>query len=393
MKKVRKRLRQYIAALLVVTMVFTQFGTSYAQGGMTGIRPYDVSHAATASDGNHQIPVIPEEDTEINTNLNSKEDQSDADEEPGDEIMLEDDRYGYEEATASESKPSSPSDAEAASRSATVRMASETYLLRYKAVVNGSWQIIYEEDVCEGDNGIPPEVPEREGYTFSGWSGSYVNVTASRTVTAKYVTGDQVLHTVRFVDETGRLMANEQYVADGRGAIRPGRSEYVRAGATFLDWDREFYSVTEDMEIRARYLEGEVPTRGLSYLGYYEGVYIELKYECVPKGENGTPPEVPAREGYTFAGWSGAYANSPYYGNVTATYLAGEQTVHKVRFVDENGRLVANEQYVADGKGANRPGTSAYKREGYTFLGLDYGLSTFIQTTFLRAFFRYPTGV
>ena len=377
MKYVRKRIKQYVAALLVVTMVFTQFVTSYAQsGGMNGIQQYDTYHTydiydtATASDEENKIPVTPDEDTDE------------------DEIALEDDRY--DDATASEILPSVPKDPETASRSNAARMASETYRLRYKAVVNGSWQIMYEEEVCEGDDGIPPEVPEREGYTFAGWDGSYVNVSASRTVTATYVSGDVDMHVVTFVGGNGRLVVNPQYVRTGRGAIRPSEILYKQAGSTFLGWDREVYNVTEDMEIGARYAAGEITVYRLLFEGKYNGSNALLKCEWVPAGEDGTPPEIPEREGYTFTGWKGSYVNVQSAQNVEASYLSGEHTVHIVRFTDHNGRLVVNPQYVRTGRGATFPSEVLYKRDGYTFLGWDSEFYNVTEDMEVGA--RYLTG-
>ena len=43
------------------------------------------------------------------------------------------------------------------------------------------------EGVLEGEDATPPEnVPTREGYTFTGWSGSYTNVTRNLVLTAQY---------------------------------------------------------------------------------------------------------------------------------------------------------------------------------------------------------------
>jgi uncharacterized repeat protein (TIGR02543 family) len=43
-----------------------------------------------------------------------------------------------------------------------------------------------EETVSYGQNATAPDNPSRDGYTFSGWIGTYTNVTANVTVTASY---------------------------------------------------------------------------------------------------------------------------------------------------------------------------------------------------------------
>ena len=47
-------------------------------------------------------------------------------------------------------------------------------------------QIGEAQQVEEGTNAIPPTAPEREGYTFKGWSGSYEKIMADTTLTAEY---------------------------------------------------------------------------------------------------------------------------------------------------------------------------------------------------------------
>lgn len=43
-----------------------------------------------------------------------------------------------------------------------------------------------EQEVSKGSNATPPKNPTRDGYTFTGWSGSYTNVTKNLTLIAQY---------------------------------------------------------------------------------------------------------------------------------------------------------------------------------------------------------------
>ena len=52
--------------------------------------------------------------------------------------------------------------------------------------VNGYGGTIKTQTVYYGGNASPPANPSRTGYTFAGWSGSYTNVTSSRTITATW---------------------------------------------------------------------------------------------------------------------------------------------------------------------------------------------------------------
>ena len=46
--------------------------------------------------------------------------------------------------------------------------------------------VLKTQTVNAGEDAVPPVIPTRDGYTFTGWSESYTNVTASITVCANY---------------------------------------------------------------------------------------------------------------------------------------------------------------------------------------------------------------
>ena len=50
--------------------------------------------------------------------------------------------------------------------------------------VDGLGNTLKTQNVNYGSNATPPATPTRVGYTFNGWSGSYNNITSSRTITA-----------------------------------------------------------------------------------------------------------------------------------------------------------------------------------------------------------------
>ena len=61
----------------------------------------------------------------------------------------------------------------------------------------------------EGGTAEEPEVPQKSGYTFIGWSGDYTRVTNSRNIYARYATGEFITHTVTFLDYDGRLIRDD----------------------------------------------------------------------------------------------------------------------------------------------------------------------------------------
>ena len=52
--------------------------------------------------------------------------------------------------------------------------------------VDGLGNTLKTQSVAYGSSATPPTSPTRIGYTFSGWSGSYTNITGSRTITATW---------------------------------------------------------------------------------------------------------------------------------------------------------------------------------------------------------------
>ena len=107
-------------------------------------------------------------------------------------------------------------------------------------------------DIVEyGENATPPADPEREGYTFVGWTPSYTNITGDLTVTAMY---EPIALTVTFIDHDGTVL-EEQAVDYGGTADAPDDPD--RDGYAFDGWDKAFDNVTEDLVVTALYTELE----------------------------------------------------------------------------------------------------------------------------------------
>lgn len=80
------------------------------------------------------------------------------------------------------------------------------------------------EAVNEGDDAVAPSDPVRSGYTFTGWSTSFTNVTESYTVTAQYV---MTTYTITFAISDGNTMLSNavlhfndvDYFSDANGIV------------------------------------------------------------------------------------------------------------------------------------------------------------------------------
>lgn len=96
---------------------------------------------------------------------------------------------------------------------------------------------------------------------------------------------------------------------------------------------------------------------------------VVVDTQTVELGGNCKEPEIPMKSGYTFMGWIGDYTKVTNNRSVYAKYKEGEFPTHKVTFLDYNGELAGNPQYVIDGNDADSPAVSS--RPGFTFLGWD----------------------
>ena len=231
----------------------------------------------------------------------------------------------------------------------------QTYTVTFKDY-DGS--IITTETVNHGSAATAPTAPTREGYTFTGWSTTFNNITSDLTVTAQYNT---ITHTVTFKDHDGSTLKTEE-VEHGSAATAP--TAPTRAGYTFASWDITFTNVTSNLTVTALYTkDGDPITYTVTFLDH-DGTVLK-RQEGISPNAAATAPTVPARPGYTFTGWSGSFTNVTTNFSVTAEY---EAIVYTVVFKDWNGTELET-VHVHYGQAATAPSSPA--RAGYAFTGWD----------------------
>ena len=227
------------------------------------------------------------------------------------------------------------------------------------------------ETVNHGAAATAPADPSRTGYTFTGWSAAFANVTADLTVTAQY---DANEYTVSFESNGGSAVAAVQ--AD-YGTKLTAPAAPTRDGYSFDGWYKDaglttawdFGTDTVPVDGMTLYAKWTIKTYTVTFQDW-DGT--GLKTETVNHGTAATAPANPTRTGYTFTGWSAAIANVTADLTVTAQYDANEYTVS---FESNGGSAVADVQ--AD-YSTKLTAPAAPTRDGYTFGGWyqDAGLST-----------------
>ena len=120
-------------------------------------------------------------------------------------------------------------------------------IARTVTFVDWDGTVLSTQVVADGNSATAPEVPEREGYTFTGWDVEFTSVTENITVTAQY---DIKKYSVVFCDWDGSVIS-EQVVEHGEAAIAP--PDPAREGLNFTGWSIDFSIITSDCFIYAVY--------------------------------------------------------------------------------------------------------------------------------------------
>ena len=151
--------------------------------------------------------------------------------------------------------------------------------------------VLSSVSVVSGEAAIAPADPSREGYTFIGWDKDFSNVTDNITVTAQYQINR---YRVRFFDYDDTLLHTDS-VEYQSAAVAP--TDPYRAGYTFIGWDKEFNSITADLDIYAQYEMGEERDMTIVFTNGIDGNEIQSQSISIKL------PQAPEIEGFTFLYW------------------------------------------------------------------------------------------
>ena len=145
----------------------------------------------------------------------------------------------------------------------------------------------------------PEAAPTKEGYTFSGWSGVPATMPAKDvTITGTFSINKYKL--TYMVDGTVYKSYEVEY-----GSVIIPEAEPTKEGHTFSGWsDIPETMPAKDVTVNGTFSKGSYK---LTYM--VDGnVYKTITYDY---GTTITPEAAPTKEGYTFSGWSGVPATMP----------------------------------------------------------------------------------
>ena len=235
-----------------------------------------------------------------------------------------------------------------------------TYLLTYLLDNNNYKQY----SLKYGANIIPESIPEKEGYTFSGWTG-LPETMPDHDVT---VTGTFSINKYRLtycVD--GEVYA--AYDIDYGATITP-EAEPAKEGYTFSGWS----------EIPATMPANDVTVTGTFSINQYKLTYVvngeEYKMYEVEYGTSITPEEAPTKVGYDFTGWSEIPETMPAHDVTITGYFEQNSPTEAVEIDGIYYNLVRNAKTAEVTKNPSRYSGDIVIPESVTYGGVQYSVDS-----------------
>ena len=186
--------------------------------------------------------------------------------------------------------------------------------------------------------------------------------------------------TVRFVDwdDSEIEVQNVDYGASAKYIQAP-----TREGHTFSGWDKDFSRVVANMTVKAQY---EAMTYSVTFLNW-DGTQLGATQQ-VTYGQAAVAPSVPARSGYSFAGWSADFSKVT--SNLTVKAMFAKEGQYLVTFTDwDNSTLKC--EIVDAGGSATAPEDPV--REGYIFTGWSGSYTNVHADLIIQALYNAATGI
>ena len=213
----------------------------------------------------------------------------------------------------------------------------------------------YNKDITDRTKDI--QNPTKEGYAFKGWEPAIPSV----------ITGDL---TIKAIWEKNKYTIT--FDTDGGSVVEPVQlewestitapSEPKKTGYSFIGWDPALPNTMpmKDISTKAKW---QINKHSIIY--FVDGKEYK-KIEDVEYNTSITPETEPAKEGYTFSGWSAIPSTMPDNDvNITGTFSVNQYTI---TFDTDGGTEVApvTQNYNTSIAKPNNP-----MKEGYTFTGWD----------------------
>lgn len=178
--------------------------------------------------------------------------------------------------------------------------------------------VLQVQDVDHGSAAAAPELPPREGYLFLGWEPAFDEVTEPLEVAPRF---EHRVYEVTFLGWDGRMIET-QMVPHGAAAAEPQAPE--RPNHQFIGWSVPLDEISSRLLVTAQYEPDEHRVEFVDWDG------TSLATQWVEHGQAAAPPPAPARDGYSFVGWSAAVESIQGQTLVRAVYAVAEAPLAEV---------------------------------------------------------------
>ncbi len=221
----------------------------------------------------------------------------------------------------------------------------------YKLTFKLEGEDVYSEDLAFGSSIVAPEVPEKIGYSFSGWG----DIPATMPAQNLEFIGDYKINKYSVI-----------YKIDGEVAYKV-EVEFDAEVPSFTAAEREGYEFSGFGEIPSNMPAKDLEFNG-SYIANVFGISFVIDGNIISSdrliyGTEIVAPEAPAKEGYSFTGWMNVPASMP----AKDLVIEGGYEVnrYKVTYLVED-KEYASEEYEY---GAPIVAIAEPTKEGYSFSG------------------------
>lgn len=236
------------------------------------------------------------------------------------------------------------------------------------------------QEVIHGGNAVKPEDPNIEGMEFTGWDGSFENITEDRIITALFngsapvttSSSDSNTHTVTVVIGN---RSNTLVIEHGKSANLPATVNVE--GYIFKGWDKDFTNITEDIVISA--ILEKAGTHTVTFVIGSDSYPVQVEH-----GGSVLPPYIPNADsnGNRFVGWDKSLSNIVIDTTITAVFAADEY--HTVTFIIDGQFYTVK---TPDGATAEPPFWPITDSNGNRFIGWDKSLENITSDITITAYY------
>ncbi|KLU73832.1 MAG: hypothetical protein RHS_0307 [Robinsoniella sp. RHS] len=225
--------------------------------------------------------------------------------------------------------------------------------------------------VIDGQDAPKPLDPLREGYTFAGWKGNWLEIRKDVKMRAQYRLGEYTTYVLQYYGRSNQNQVShilkEEWVVEGEDGTPPELEE--NEIYTFAGWDKgkPYTNVRENNTIYAYYYGGKLKTHKVEFVDFDGKALMNPQY--VIDGYAIESPVAPYKTGYTFTGWDRGFYRITAPVKIQAVYREGNYATQPVYFY---GRITGNlswillkTEYVPIGEDAHPPKLPV--NAGYTF--------------------------